>query len=122
MPRSTSRTAPAVAPPARLAPPMLTRQPDGYGALLAIWLVLRLPETLAPEQRRPLSLASVSEAIWMTVRIRQSIGNTIAQTLLMGVRVPSWQVLQELRKSFTWSIVTEQEEQLRELLSQPPIF
>jgi MFS transporter, DHA1 family, multidrug resistance protein len=55
-----------------------------YGAVLALWLVLRLPETLAPENRRPLSLRSISEAVWTTVRIRQSIGNTIAQTLLMG--------------------------------------
>ncbi len=55
-----------------------------YGAMLAIWLVLRLPETLPLERRRPLSLASVGEAIWVTLRIRQSIGNTICQTLLMG--------------------------------------
>jgi DHA1 family bicyclomycin/chloramphenicol resistance-like MFS transporter len=31
-----------------------------------------------------LSLASIGEAIWLTLRIRQSIGNTICQTLLMG--------------------------------------
>ena len=55
-----------------------------YGAILAVWLVARLPETLAPEHRRPLSLASVGEAIWLTLRIRQSIGNTLCQTLLMG--------------------------------------
>lgn len=55
-----------------------------YGAVLALWLVLRLPETLAPENKRPLSVRSISEAVWTTVRIRQSIGNTVAQTLLMG--------------------------------------
>ncbi|HWH18331.1 MAG TPA: multidrug effflux MFS transporter [Allosphingosinicella sp.] len=55
-----------------------------YGAALALWIMLRLPETLAPEHRRPLSLVSISEAAWTTLRIRQSIGNTVAQTLLMG--------------------------------------
>jgi DHA1 family bicyclomycin/chloramphenicol resistance-like MFS transporter len=55
-----------------------------YGAVLAIWLVLRLPETLAPENRRPLSARSIGEAAWLTLRIRQSIGNTMGQTLLMG--------------------------------------
>jgi DHA1 family bicyclomycin/chloramphenicol resistance-like MFS transporter len=55
-----------------------------YGAILAVWLVLRLPETLAPENKRPLSARSIGEAAWETLRIRQSIGNTIAQTLLMG--------------------------------------
>ncbi|MDB5668449.1 MAG: Bcr/CflA family efflux transporter [Alphaproteobacteria bacterium] len=55
-----------------------------YGAALALWLVLRLPETLAPENKRPLSVASISDAVWTTVRMRQSIGNTVTQTLLMG--------------------------------------
>lgn len=55
-----------------------------YGVLLSVWLVLRLPETLPPEQRRPLSFASVGEGVWETLRIRQSIGNTIAQTFTMG--------------------------------------
>ena len=56
----------------------------GYGALLAIWMVVRLPETLSAERRRPLSVRSIGEGVWTTLRIRQSIGNTAAQTLLMG--------------------------------------
>jgi DHA1 family bicyclomycin/chloramphenicol resistance-like MFS transporter len=55
-----------------------------YGAALAIWMGFRLPETLAPENRRALSVAKIGEAIWTTVRIRQSIGNTAALTMLMG--------------------------------------
>jgi DHA1 family bicyclomycin/chloramphenicol resistance-like MFS transporter len=55
-----------------------------YGAALAFWVVLRLPETLPAERRRPLSLRSIGEAVGFTLRIRQSIGNTVAQTLLMG--------------------------------------
>ena len=55
-----------------------------YGLALALWTGLRLPETLAPGHRRPLSLAKIGEAMWTTLTTRQSIGNTIAQTLLMG--------------------------------------
>ena len=55
-----------------------------YGSLLAIWVVMRLPETLAPEHRRALSLSAIGEATWLTLSHRQSIGNTICQTLLMG--------------------------------------
>jgi MFS transporter, DHA1 family, multidrug resistance protein len=55
-----------------------------YGALLAVWIALRLPETLAPENRRALSVRSIGEAALTTMRVRQSIGNTMALTLLMG--------------------------------------
>jgi DHA1 family bicyclomycin/chloramphenicol resistance-like MFS transporter len=55
-----------------------------YGAALAVWTLLRLPETLAPENRRALSFAKIGEAVWTTLMIRQSIGNTLCQTLLMG--------------------------------------
>jgi len=55
-----------------------------YGVVLAIWTLWRMPETLAPENRRPLSLSKISEAAWFTLRTRQSIGNTVAQTLVMG--------------------------------------
>ncbi len=55
-----------------------------YGTVLAIWILMRLPETLPPERRRPLSLGAIGEAIGETVRIRQSIGNTVALTMLMG--------------------------------------
>jgi DHA1 family bicyclomycin/chloramphenicol resistance-like MFS transporter len=55
-----------------------------YGAALAIWTWWRLPETLAPENRRPLSARAIGEATWTTLHTRQSIGNTLAQTLTMG--------------------------------------
>lgn len=55
-----------------------------YGALLAVWTLARLPETLARENRRPLSLAAIVEAAATTLRIRQSIGNTMATTLAIG--------------------------------------
>jgi DHA1 family bicyclomycin/chloramphenicol resistance-like MFS transporter len=55
-----------------------------YGAVLATWTLLRLPETLALENKRALSLGNLGAGFWETLRTRQSIGNTIAQTLLMG--------------------------------------
>ena len=55
-----------------------------YGAVLALWTMLRLPETLARENRRPLSAGHIGEALWETLRTRQSIGNTLALTMLMG--------------------------------------
>jgi DHA1 family bicyclomycin/chloramphenicol resistance-like MFS transporter len=55
-----------------------------YGAILVLWTLLRLPETLAAEKRRPLSLGHIGEAAAATLGIRQSIGNTAALTLLMG--------------------------------------
>jgi DHA1 family bicyclomycin/chloramphenicol resistance-like MFS transporter len=55
-----------------------------YGALLAGWVLMRLPETLAPERRRALSFAAIGEAAALTLRTRQSIGNALVQTLLMG--------------------------------------
>lgn len=55
-----------------------------YGAALSLWMALRLPETLAPENKRSLSVRHIGEAALMTLRVRQSIGNTAALTLLMG--------------------------------------
>jgi DHA1 family bicyclomycin/chloramphenicol resistance-like MFS transporter len=55
-----------------------------YGAVVLAWSWLRLPETLAPENRRALSFASVGEATLLTLTNRQSIGNTVASTLIFG--------------------------------------
>jgi DHA1 family bicyclomycin/chloramphenicol resistance-like MFS transporter len=55
-----------------------------YGAVLAAWMLIRLPETLSAENKRSLSIGRIGEAFWTTLRNRQSIGNTLAQTLLMG--------------------------------------
>ena len=55
-----------------------------YGAVLTVWMAIRLPETLAPENKRSLSVRHIAAAAMTTLRIRQSIGNTMALTLLMG--------------------------------------
>jgi DHA1 family bicyclomycin/chloramphenicol resistance-like MFS transporter len=55
-----------------------------YGLALALWGGLRIPETLREEDRRPLSVAAIWEAIRQTLIVRASIGNTIASTLAFG--------------------------------------
>jgi MFS transporter, DHA1 family, multidrug resistance protein len=55
-----------------------------YGAAVLLWSWLRLPETLAPENQRPLSFAAVGEATMLTLTNRVSIGNTVASTVIFG--------------------------------------
>ena len=55
-----------------------------FAALMLGWSLLRLPETLHPEYRRPLSAAAILEAARETLTNRQSVGYTLAFTLMMG--------------------------------------
>jgi MFS transporter, DHA1 family, multidrug resistance protein len=55
-----------------------------YALGVLVWFVIRLPETLPVEKRRPLSLANIREAAVETLSHPLSIGNTIALTLLVG--------------------------------------
>jgi MFS transporter, DHA1 family, multidrug resistance protein len=51
-----------------------------YGLIVLVWFLLRLPETLPIERRRPLSLAKIREATAYTLSHRLSIGNTVSLT------------------------------------------
>lgn len=55
-----------------------------YCATVLAWALIRLPETHLPENRRPLSIRHIGDAIGTTLSHRLSIGNTIALTLVMG--------------------------------------
>ena len=55
-----------------------------YAAVVLVWSWLRLPETLAPENRRALSFEKIREAVAITLTNRLSIGNTIAGTIIFG--------------------------------------
>jgi len=55
-----------------------------YGFVAFLWVALRLPETLAEEHRRPLSLAKIREAFALTLRNRVSIGNALVMAFVLG--------------------------------------
>jgi DHA1 family bicyclomycin/chloramphenicol resistance-like MFS transporter len=55
-----------------------------YAAAVLGWSLLRLPETLRPENRQPLSVAVIGRGLRQTLTNRQSIGNTLASTFVFG--------------------------------------
>jgi DHA1 family bicyclomycin/chloramphenicol resistance-like MFS transporter len=56
----------------------------GFATFILSWTLLRLPETLRPEYRRPLSPRAVLEGVIETLSNRQAVGYTLAMTLMMG--------------------------------------
>ncbi len=57
----------------------------GLGALLiSLWAYLRLPETLAPENRRPISLKAIGIAFGTVLTNRISFWYTLAATIIFG--------------------------------------
>ena len=55
-----------------------------FAAIMLVWSLIRLPETLHPEHRRPFSARAISEAARETVSNRQAIGYTMGFTLMVG--------------------------------------
>lgn len=56
----------------------------GFGAVIFAWAALRLPETLPPAARRPISLASLAAAYRITLTNRFSVGYAVAGALTFG--------------------------------------
>ena len=56
----------------------------GFAAFVLAWTALRLPETLARERRRPISLESLSQSYRLTLTNRFSIGYAAASALTFG--------------------------------------
>ena len=54
------------------------------GALLLLWMALRLPETLAPENRVPISRRTLAQTLRGVVTHRSSIGYMLASGVVMG--------------------------------------
>ncbi len=52
--------------------------------ILALWFGVRMPETLHPEYRRPLSISTIGSAIRTTLRNRVAVGYATALGLLTG--------------------------------------
>ena len=51
---------------------------------ISVWAYLRLPETLEPARRRPMSFASIGGAFWTVLTNRMSICYTLAATIIFG--------------------------------------
>ncbi|MBD2858069.1 multidrug effflux MFS transporter [Spongiibacter sp. KMU-158] len=58
----------------------------GGGSVL-LWLLLRLPESLPVEKRRPLSIKSVMDGFWSTVSHRQTMSFVVAVGLVFGAQM-----------------------------------
>jgi MFS transporter, DHA1 family, multidrug resistance protein len=55
-----------------------------FGMTLLAWSALRLPETLHPEDRRPIDARAIGRAARMVLGNRQSLGYTLASSLIFG--------------------------------------
>lgn len=52
--------------------------------ILVVWFSARMPETLDPRHRRPLSIRAIGDAVRLTLRTRVAIGYATALGLLTG--------------------------------------
>jgi DHA1 family bicyclomycin/chloramphenicol resistance-like MFS transporter len=55
-----------------------------FSLVVLVWGAIRLPETLDPAQRRPISVAALLQAASITLRNRYSVGYTIAVSFTFG--------------------------------------
>ncbi len=53
-------------------------------ALILLWFLMRMPETLAPENRRPMNLAALGTGAKRVAGDRLALGYTLAATALQG--------------------------------------
>lgn len=55
-----------------------------FGAAFALWAAFRLPETMAPEDRKPLNARAIAASYLLFLRTRVSIGYTLAASCVFG--------------------------------------
>lgn len=55
-----------------------------FGALVAVWMQTRLPETRPEEMREPLSINWLAKSLKLTVTTRATVGYTVAAALVFG--------------------------------------
>jgi DHA1 family bicyclomycin/chloramphenicol resistance-like MFS transporter len=55
-----------------------------FGAVLFLWVLFRMPETLPPEKRQPFNLATMFGNYAKVVQTREALGYTIASGLVFG--------------------------------------
>jgi MFS transporter, DHA1 family, multidrug resistance protein len=67
-----------------------------FGSVVALWTLLRLPETLRPQFRRTLNLAQLWSATRLVLGTRVSICYTLAQMMLFGTLVSYLGMVQQI--------------------------
>ena len=55
-----------------------------FGAIMFVWVLTRMPETLPVEKRVPLNIPTMFRNYWKVIRTRESLGYTIASGFLFG--------------------------------------
>jgi len=55
-----------------------------FAVIVLVWMARKLPETLHPEDRRPIEFGNIISAARKTLSNRVSVGYTLALTLVMG--------------------------------------
>jgi DHA1 family bicyclomycin/chloramphenicol resistance-like MFS transporter len=55
-----------------------------YGVVVVAWAALRLPETLHPEYRRPIAVATIAAGVRRALTERQAAGYMLTQAVLTG--------------------------------------
>jgi DHA1 family bicyclomycin/chloramphenicol resistance-like MFS transporter len=56
----------------------------GFGVVMFLWVLLRLPETLPKERRVPLNIPTMFGNYWKVIKTREALGYTIASGFLFG--------------------------------------
>jgi DHA1 family bicyclomycin/chloramphenicol resistance-like MFS transporter len=71
-----------------------------YGIVVTAWMYTRLPETLAPENKRTLLPLQIIDAVWQALSTRRTLGymlaTGVAQGLLLATLYSAPQVMGEL--------------------------
>lgn len=55
-----------------------------FGAIMFLWVLVRMPETLAVEKRVPLNIPTMLHNYWKVIRTREAFGYTIASGFVFG--------------------------------------
>ncbi len=55
-----------------------------FGGVMALWAAWKLPETMHPEDRRPLSLSAIAGAVRITLTRRMAVGYMLASAVVVG--------------------------------------
>lgn len=55
-----------------------------FGAIMFLWVLIRMPETLPGDRRVPLNIPTMFRNYWKVIRTREALGYTIASGFLFG--------------------------------------